>query len=210
MLFCSFLKEESKLDILINNAGLAGPDRILTVDGNETTLQVNHLSHFLLTNLLLEILKKSSPSRIINVSSLGHKWGKINREDLQLEHNFGGQKAYVQSKLANVLFTRELARRLENTGVVANSLHPGAVKTDIFRTLTFFKRIILYFFYCIFKNAKSGAQTTLAIALDPDFEQITGKYFADCKVKKESKLAQDDDTADWLWRTSEKLTGLDK
>lgn len=179
-----------------------------TKDGFEMQLGVNHLGHFLLTNLLLDTLKKSAPSRIVNVSSSAHYYGKLNKDDLNSERSYSRVNAYSQSKLANVLFTRELAKRLDGTGVVTNSLHPGAVKTELARHVSWFTFILLPVRWLLFKDAKSGAQTQLAVALDPELKNVSGKYFTDCRIKKESKLAQNDEDADWLWRTSEKLVGL--
>ena len=147
----SFQKEESHLDILINNAGLVLHIRQLTIDGFEMTFGVNHLGHFLLTNLLLDSLKASSSSRIINVSSVVHAWGKINKDDLQAEKSYSSGTAYPQSKLANVLFTREMAKRLKETTVVVNSLHPGAVLTEFMRDrpiyfILFFRFLLRFFF----------------------------------------------------------------
>lgn len=203
-----FLKEESRLDILINNAGVMAMPRTVSVDGFEMQFATNHLGHFLLTNLLLDTLVASAPSKIINVSSRGHAWGKINRDDVQGLHGYSSWGAYTQSKLANVLFTRELAKRLDGTEVTANAVHPGTVSTELSRHMTCLALVATMPLRLFFKTAKAGAQTTLAIALDPDYNSVTGKYFSDCKIRKESQAAQDDETADWLWRTSEKLVGL--
>lgn len=181
--------------------------RSTTADGLELQIGTNHFGHFLLTNLLLDLLKASAPSRIINVSSLAHKFGKINREDLNSEKSYQKWGAYGQSKLANILFTRELAKRLAGTGVVANSLHPGSVNTELTRHLTLLSFVFLPF-RILFKTPKAGAQTQLALALDPDLEKVSGKYFSDCKVAQETKEAQCDDTAEWLWKKSEEVTGL--
>uniref|UniRef100_A0A0K8U2X9 Retinol dehydrogenase 13 n=2 Tax=Bactrocera latifrons TaxID=174628 RepID=A0A0K8U2X9_BACLA len=134
----SFKKEQVKLDILINNAGVMRCPRSLTKDGFEMQLGVNHMGHFLLTNLLLDLLKKSAPSRIVTVSSLAHTRGEINIADLNSDKSYDPGRAYNQSKLANILFTRELAKRLEGTGVSANALHPGVVDTELFRHMGFF------------------------------------------------------------------------
>lgn len=185
-----------------------GLPRGLTKDGHEVTFASNYLGHFLLTNLLLDKLKASAPSRIINVSSMAHKHGKIDKNDLQCEQAFTATAAYCNSKLANILFTREMAKRLDGTGVTCNSLHPGVIRTEIRRNTPMFFNLMYAFGFLFHKTIKSGAQTTLACALDPDLIDVTGKYFCDCEVAEESKDAQDDDTAEWLWRTSEKLTGL--
>lgn len=183
-------------------------ERQLTKDGLEMQIGTNHFGHFLLTNLLLDLLKASAPARIINVSSVGHKWGRLNREDLQLEKSYNGWTAYFQSKLANVLFTRELAKRLKGTQVTVNALHPGAVRTELGRNLGAMK----YFFVLLqlfVKSPKSGAQTSIMLAVDPDIENVSGKYFADCAVAEESKAAQGDEAGIWLWKISERLTQLD-
>lgn len=182
-------------------------DRQVTQDGLEMQIGTNHFGHFLLTNLLLDTIKTSAPARIINVSSIGHKWGKINRNDLQYEKSYSKWPAYFQSKLANVLFTRELANRLKGTNVTANSLHPGAVKTELARNLAIIRFVALPF-QVFTKTPKSGAQTSIMLAVDPNLEDVTGKYFADCAVTKESAAAQNDETAAWLWEVSEKITGL--
>jgi retinol dehydrogenase 12 len=130
----SFQTEESRLDILVNNAGVAGIDKSFTVDGYETVFAVNHLGHFLLTNLLLDTLKRSAPSRIVVVSAMGHRWGVINKDDVMgVQGEYNKAKAYCISKLANVMFTRHLAKMLAGTGVTVNVLHPGFVETEIFR-----------------------------------------------------------------------------
>lgn len=184
------------------------PDRQTTKDGLEMQIGTNHFGHFLLTNLLLDMLKASAPSRIINVSSLAHKFGKINRDDIQLEKSYSRWPAYGQSKLANILFTRELAKRLNGTNVTANSLHPGAVKTELGRHLGILHYVALPVQMFV-KSPKSGAQTTIYLAVDPDLENVSGKYFADCAISAESKGAQDDETAEWLWKASEKIVKLE-
>lgn len=195
------------MHILINNAGVLGADYTITEDGVELHMGTNHFGHFLLTNLLLDTIKASAPSRIINVSSVVHKFGEINRDDLNMEKSYGKYKAYAHSKLANILFTRALAKRLTGTGVVTNSLHPGGVNTDIGRHIKIV-RCLIWPFLPFFKTPKSGAQTSIALALDPDLETVSGKYFSDCKVARESAAAQSDDTAEWLWYESERVTGL--
>lgn len=178
-----------------------------TEDGFEMQMGTNHLGHFLLTNLLMDTLKASAPSRIINVSSNGHLVGKINREDFQMSKNYNRVLAYGNSKLANILFTRELSKRLHGTGVTANTLHPGAVNTELQR----YNPIIKLLFspaLLFFKTPKAGAQTTLMLALDPRFDKISGNYYSDCQLDNESAAARDDDTAGWLWNFSEDLTGL--
>lgn len=207
-----FLQEEKRLDILINNAGVMASPKSITKDGFEMQLAVNHLGHFLLTNLLLDILKASAPARIIVLSSLAHKYGTINRDDLNSEKSYNKYKAYSQSKLANILFTQELAKRLKGTQVTVNAVHPGVVKTDLGRHLVHssIKKMLDPITYYFFKTAKSGAQTTLRVALDPELENVSGQYFADCEMREPAPSARPDngETAEWLWQMSEKMTKL--
>ncbi|EDW76307.2 uncharacterized protein Dwil_GK14729 [Drosophila willistoni] len=202
-----FKAEEDKLDILINNAGVMRGPRKLTKEGFEMQIGVNHMGHFLLTNLLLDVIKASAPSRIVNVSSAVHYVGKINTKDLNSEKSYSEGGAYSQSKLANILFTRELAKRLEGTGVTVNALHPGAVKTELGRNWTagkLFSPLLSPFL----KTPEGGAQTTLYAALDPDLEKLSGLYFSDCRPKEMAAAAKDDNMARWLWAESEKWTGF--
>lgn len=179
-----FMKEESRLDILINNAGVMACPKMLTEDGFEMQIGTNHMGHFLLTNLLLDLLKKSAPSRIVNVSSMAHNIGKIQKDDLNSEKDYKPITAYAQSKLANVMFTRSLAKRLEGTDVTAYSLHPGVVKTQLSRHLGESISVLLNRKVCgvlesmFYKTAKAGAQTSIMCAVDPDIESLTGRYFA--------------------------------
>ncbi|KAH8289619.1 hypothetical protein KR054_008065 [Drosophila jambulina] len=207
-----FKAEETKLDLLINNAGVMACPRTLTADGYEQQLGVNHLGHFLLTNLLLDRLKQSAPSRIVVVSSAAHLFGRINREDLMSEKNYGKFfGAYSQSKLANILFTRKLSTILKDTGVTVNCCHPGVVRTELNRHFSgpaWMKSVLqtgsLYFF----KSPRAGAQTSLRLALDPGLEKSTGGYYSDCIRWPLVPWATNTETADWLWRESERLVGL--
>lgn len=169
----------------------------------------NHLGHFLLTHLLLDYLKLSAPSRIVTVSSIAHTRGEINTADFNSEKSYDPKKAYEMSKLCNVLFTKELARRLTGTNVTANCLHPGIVDTELMRHMgivnSFVGKILVYPFLWIFtKRPVSGAQTTLFCALDPSLENISGDYFADCKKAEVADQANDEKMGDWLWKLSEK------
>lgn len=184
---------------------MAITERQTTKDGLEMQIGTNHFGHFLLTNLLLDVIKDSAPARIVNVSSIAHTFGKIHRDDLQLKSSYSGFKAYNQSKLANILFTRELAKRLQNTGVTANSLHPGVVETNLADNLSFANRLLVPP-KVFMKTPVSGAQTTIMLAVDPDVADVTGKYFADCAVAKETCAARNDETAAWLWDESERIT----
>ncbi|MBN3277866.1 RDH13 dehydrogenase, partial [Polyodon spathula] len=174
--------EEERLDLLINNAGIMMCPKWKTEDGFEMQFGVNHLGHFLLTNSLLDLLKKSSPSRIINVSSLAHEKGQIHFDDINLDKDYDPYKSYRQSKLANVLFTRELAHRLQGAGVTANSLHPGVVNTALGRhispTIALWKRIIFApFILLLLKTPWQGAQTTIHCAVAEELEHTSGLYF---------------------------------
>nr|XP_022913008.1 retinol dehydrogenase 12-like [Onthophagus taurus] len=210
----NFKKEQEHLHILINNAGvMRTPKDSKTSDGFEMQFGVNHLGHFLLTNLLLDMLKSSEPSRIINVSSVAHKRGEINKEDLNSEKNYEPYKAYAQSKLVNILFTKELSKKLTGTKVTVNSLHPGIVDTELIRHMSFFNSwlatiLIKPFVWPFVKGPRQGAQTTIYAALDPELEGVSGKYFADQKEAEVSQKAQDDDMSVWLWAVSEKWTRL--
>lgn len=206
-LFVRFVRIENRLDILINNAGVMFIPRTESKDGLEMQLAVNHFGPFLLTNLLLDLLKASMPSRIINVSSHAHRYGRINRTDLNMEKSYNQYHSYFQSKLANILFTRALAKRLLATGVTVNSLHPGTVRIELGRRSRILD-IILSPFSLFMKTVKSGAQTTISLAVDPEWEQVSGRYFENCHISTESECARDDETAEWLWQTSEFMTGL--
>ncbi|KAH8386521.1 hypothetical protein KR093_001037, partial [Drosophila rubida] len=207
-----FKTEETRLDLLVNNAGIMACPRSLTADGYEQQFGVNHLGHFLLTNLLLDRLKQASPSRIVVVSSAAHLFGKINREDLMSERNYGKFfGAYSQSKLANILFTRKLSQLLQGTGVTVNCCHPGVVRTELNRHFvapgwvkSCIQTLALYFM----KSPSAGAQTSLRLALDPSLESCSGDYYSDSMRFPLVPWARNMETADWLWRESEKLVGL--
>ncbi|XP_076051845.1 retinol dehydrogenase 13-like isoform X1 [Oratosquilla oratoria] len=206
-------EEESRLDILVNNAGVMRCEQSVTKEGIELQLGTNHMGHFLLTNLLLNKLKESAPSRIINVSSVAHTRGKINFEDLNSANNYDAADAYAQSKLANILFTLELAQRLKGTGVTSNAVHPGIVNTDLSRHMSIakswiaavFARPILWLFL---KTPRQGAQTTIYAALSQDLQAVSGKYYSNQEETELSKDAQDMAAARRLWAISEHWTRL--
>lgn len=209
-----FKAEQNRLDILVNNAGVMRCPRQTTNEGFEMQIGVNHLGHFLLTHLLLDYLKASTPSRIINVSSIAHARGFIDTSDFNSEKSYDPKKAYEQSKLANVLFTRELSKRLEGSGVTVNALHPGIVDTELMRHMgvvnSFFGKITVYPFLWLFtKRPNAGAQTTLFAALEPSLEKVSGEYFANCKQAEMAETAKDEKMALWLWKLSEKWCRID-
>src|SRR5262249_42380814 len=199
-----------RIDVLVNNAGLMLSDRRLTVDGFETQFQVNHLAPFLLTALLLPTLIRSAPAGIVNVASTGHKHGgPLDFEDLQSERDYRPMRVYARTKLANVLFTRELARRLAGTGVTANSLHPGAVATGwaadgdtrgIFPQLMRIARPFML-------TPERGAETVVYLACSPEVEGVSGRYFARCREARVARYAEDETAARKLWQVSAEMTG---
>ncbi|XP_061400893.1 retinol dehydrogenase 13-like [Musca vetustissima] len=193
-----FNEEVQRLDILINNAGIMSTPLGYTIDGYEQQLAVNHLAPFLLTNLLLDKLKASAPSRIVVVASVAHRMGKIKRKDLNSKKSYDKFDAYSQSKLANVLFTRHMAKRLHGTGVTINCLHPGSIQTDIARHDPVVKGAFSMFGNVILRTPKGGAQTTIFAAIDPDIEGESGQYYHNMKPGKLSKKALDDEMAEWL------------
>ncbi|MBD3195792.1 MAG: SDR family NAD(P)-dependent oxidoreductase [Candidatus Lokiarchaeota archaeon] len=198
----------NKLHILINNAGIMKKKRETNNLGHETTLATNYLGHFLLTNLLLETLQSSAPARIINVTSKSHKRGKIDFDNLMLENNYGRFKAYNNSKLANILFTYELAQRLEDSGVTVNAVHPGAARTNFGREFSERTRKFLKLFKRFTISAEEGAKTSIYLASSPEVEKITGKYWFKCKKVKSSKDSYNREIQRKLWEVSKDLTSL--
>ena len=199
----------SRIDVLVNNAGGYWNTRHVTVDGLEHTFALNHLAPFLLTNLLLDRLKHSAPARVVTVSSHAHAEGRIDFDDLQGERSYSGARAYNQSKLANVLFTYELARKLQATPVTANALHPGVVNTSFgTEDPAGVQRLLVPFMRPFMKTPAQGAATPIHLASAPDLEQVTGRYFANSKPKKSSQRSYDEATAARLWQVSADLVGL--
>ncbi|HEY6472128.1 MAG TPA: SDR family oxidoreductase [Acidimicrobiales bacterium] len=206
------LEQAPRLDVLVNNAGLVLSERHETVDGFEATLATNHLGPFLLTNLLLDRITASSPARIVNVASTAHNTARKGMpfDDLQSTKRYRGMRVYGESKLANILFTLELARRLGGTGVTANSLHPGTVRTgygadgDARGFLAFGIKIAHPFFL----SPAKGARTSIYLASSPAVEGVTGKYFVKCKERKPRRWAEDPEAAQRLWQVSADLVGL--
>lgn len=207
-LAAAFRAQYDRLDVLINNAGLYLSKRTETPDGFETTWAVNHLAPFLLTNLLLDRLKASAPARIINVASNAHTGGHINFDDLQMRERFNGLGAYAQSKLANILFSYELARRLDGTGVTAVAMHPGVVNTGIWERNTGLIDYFLRGMSVLYKSPKKSARAVVRLAVDPALEGVTGTYFDQMKEKKSAAASYDEAVAARLWQVSEEATGL--
>lgn len=195
------------IDVLINNAGAFYNPRLETVDGYEMTLALNYLSPFLLTALLIDSLKESKQGRIINVASSSHYVGKINVEDIQLKENYHAIPAYAQSKLALVLFTKELAERLKNTNITVNSLDPGLVATN-FRKNNGWLRFYVRKFVKNELTTVEGSQTIIYLATSPDVTDITGEYFVKEKQVKSSELSYDQKLAKQLWEVGESLTNI--
>ncbi len=203
------LRRLSRLDVLVNNVGGYWSTRHVTADGLELTFALNHLAPFLLTNLLLDRLKHSTAARVVTVSSYAHVQGRIDFDDLQKERPYSGSAAYDQSKLANVQFSYELARRLHATSVTANVLHPGLVSTafggeDPGRA----QRLLVPLLRPFMKSPRRGAETSIHLASDPDLHHVTGLYFANCKSKRSAKHTYDESVAARLWQVSTDLVGL--
>ena len=204
-LAASFLERYDRLDVLINNAGVFPPKQRTTDDGFEMQMGVNHLSHFLLTNLLLDCLKASAPARVVSVSSQLHVKGEIDFDAMHGFEKYNSSEAYNQSKLANVLFAIELAKQLEGTGVTSNVLHPGAVSTDIIRDMPWIVRKVIGF---MFIAPEKGALTNIMLASDESLSETSGKYFDQCELKDYSPMGDDEALRKKFWDVSAELTGL--
>lgn len=207
-LVSSFKNQYSRLDVLINNAGAYFNTRRQTGYGVEMTFLVNHLAPFLLTNQLLDFLKMSPSARIINVSSDAHRYGSLDFNNLEFKRGYFGMKAYARSKLANILFTYELARRLDGGTVTVNALHPGHIATDIYRTNfsvigPMLKRIMGFFAL----TPQEGAQTSIYLASSPEVEGMTDRYFVEMEAVQSSPMSYDHNLAHQLWLVSERFTG---
>jgi retinol dehydrogenase-14 len=198
----------SRIDVLVNNAGGYWNTRHLTADGLERTFAVNHLAPFLLTGLLLDRLKHSAPARVVTVSSNAHATGQIDFGDLQGERSYSGARAYSQSKLANVLFTYELARRQPATCVTVNALHPGVVRTAFgAEDPSGIQRLFIPVMRPFMKSPARGAATSVHVASAPDLEQVTGGYFAAGRLRSSAARSYDEAAAARLWQVSAHLTG---
>lgn len=202
----AFRARHSRLDVLVNNAGSVNATRTLTVDGLETTFAVNHLGYHLLTNLLLDLLEKSAPARIVNVASEAHRQGVIDFDNLQFEKGgYGTLKAYANSKLANILFTRELSRRLAGKNVTVNCLHPGVVDTGIWDKSPWYYKPLILPAKLFFISAEKGGRTITHLAASDEVAKISGEYFTRNRMTKSSRLARDESLARRLWDESDQL-----
>jgi retinol dehydrogenase 12 len=203
------LGRHGRLDVLVNNAGVISPHRELTADGLEMTFATNHLGPFLLTSLLRGLLERSAPARVVTVSSAAHKQIRaIPWDELPHGAQSGQGQAYPVSKLLNILFTTELARRMAGTGVTANCLHPGFVRTSLGRDVTGFLGAVLPLILHLRPGPSAGARTPVYLASSPQVAGVTGGYFVNCKPAEPSALAQDTRAATRLWALSEDLSGL--
>ncbi len=197
------------IDVLVNNVGGFWATRHVTADGLERTFALNHLAPFLLTDLLLDRLHEGVAGRVVTVSSNAHSLGRIDFDDLQGERTYSGARAYNQSKLANVLFTYELARRLGRSSVTANALHPGVVRTSFgAEDPAGVQRFLVPFMRPFMKSPARGAATSVYVASAPELQQVSGRFFADGKEKRSAELSYDTAVAARLWRVSGELVGL--
>ena len=205
-LAADFRRTHDRLDVLLNNAGLLVPTRRTTVDGIEETFAVNHLAPFVLTGELLNLLKATSGSHIVNVSSEAHRRATMNWDDLEYRTGYGGLKVYSQSKLANVLFTYELSRRLQGTGITANCLHPGVIASGFGQTYKGVFSVLVRLARPFLLSTEEGARTSVYLASSPDVAGVTGKYFDKCKPVRSSAVSYDERSWTRLWEVSETMT----
>jgi retinol dehydrogenase-12 len=205
-----FLASGKPLHILLNNAGAVVQFRSETIDGIETTFALNHLAYFLLTNLLLDRLRENSPARIVNVSSDAHKraFRGINFDDIEGKKNYGTLKAYGQSKLANILFTKELASRLEGSGITVNCVHPGFVASRFGHNNGRFMQSVMSLIQVFGRTNEKGSESSVYMCRSPEVEQLNGEYVFDCKVAQPTAEARDREAARRLWQLSVEMTGL--
>jgi len=201
------LARTERLDVLVNNAAAVFVRRTTTPDGYEGTFALNYLSYFLLTGLLLPLLRKSVPARIVSVASEGHRYFRLDLDDLQNQRRYSTMRVYGQSKTAGILWNVELARRLDGSGITANILHPGAIRSNLGQgngpVLDVLQRLATWFM----KTPEQGAATSVYLATSPEVEGISGRYFVNCREKKPARHAVDPATARRLWEISEDLAG---
>ena len=205
----SVLDRYPKIDVLLNNAGAVFTRRAESVDGIEMTWALNHLNYFLLTNLLLDRIKASAPARVVSVASDAHKGIKgIDFDDVQATRRYRAMRAYCQSKLANVLFTFELARRLEGTGVTANCVHPGFINSSFFKDKGALAGFFGFFARIGGSSPEAGARTSIHVATSPEVDGVTGRYFEKSRPAASSRASLDPAAARRLWQLSAEMTGL--
>jgi NAD(P)-dependent dehydrogenase (short-subunit alcohol dehydrogenase family) len=203
-----FKAKYPRLDVLVNNAGLYLAKRLESTYGYEMTFAVNHLAPFLLTNLLLDVLKASAPARVITVSSAAHGGVRMDFDNLQNSRGYSGFRAYGQSKLANILFTYELSERLKGTGVMANCLHPGGVSTNFASNNSGLFGVVWSLLKPFLRSPEQGAETSIYLASSPDLDGVTGKYFVDKTPVMSSRESYKRESWKKLWQVSEELVGL--
>jgi retinol dehydrogenase-12 len=203
-----FKRKYKQLDILINNAGVCLPERRITKDGFEESFQINHLSHFMLTNLLLDVIKKSDDPRIVNVSSAGYSSGKFDPDNLQSEKKFHPFSTYCDTKLLNILFSFELAERLKGTGIAVNALHPGVVNTNFAHELKGFHGLLNKMFKPFLLTPEKGAATSVYLASSDEVKNVTGKYFVKCQPAEAKNKYITEENRQILWEKSMALSGL--
>ena len=204
-LAAELLERHERIDVLVNNAGVVMGRRVLTPDGHETTFAVNHLAPFLLTNLLLGRLRESAPARVVTTSSAAHYSGRIDFSDLHSERSYSSWQAYCDSKLANVLFTMGLARRLEGTGVTANCAHPGVIRSRLGRKGPLPARVAWSALNPFFRSPRSGARSLVHLASAPEAAEMSGMYYVGTRARTAKGDAH---TAERLWEVSSELVGL--
>jgi NAD(P)-dependent dehydrogenase (short-subunit alcohol dehydrogenase family) len=207
-LAATFRSRYSRLDVLVNNAAILTRTRRVTADGLEMQFAVNHLAYFLLTHLLLDVLKQSAPSRIVNLASTAHSRGRLDFDDLQGERDYQGWQTYANTKLANIVFTYELARRLEGTGVTANCVHPGVIYTGLMRHFSTIVSVFWTLLQAFFKKPEEGADTPLYLASSPEVRDVSGRYFKYRAPLGTSAVSNDREVQRRLWEASESLTGV--
>jgi NAD(P)-dependent dehydrogenase (short-subunit alcohol dehydrogenase family) len=207
-LAAALLERHPRIHVLANNAGTVTGRRELSEDGYELVLAVNHLAPFLLTNLLLDRLRESAPARVVTTASIAHTGARLDLDDLQLEHGWSLSRSYGNSKLANILFTRALARRLEGDGVVANCFHPGVIRSRLARDAGLLRALAWRVGGLFFASPARGARTLVYLASAPEAGEVSGEYFTDSKHASLGRRATDDAAAERLWELSEELTGI--
>lgn len=205
----AYLARHDRLDVLLNNAGAWFTTRQTTVDGYERTFALNHLAPFLLTHLLLDVLTASGPARIITVASMAHNGQRLNLDDVNnASRPYQGLRVYGESKLANIMFTYALARRLSGTGVTANTLHPGLVSTGFGKNNGAAMRWLMALYALVAISPEKGAQTSIYLASSPEVADVTGKYFIKEKPARSSAVSYDEQAQERLWAISEQMTGV--